>query len=158
MLFISFSVTHVSIVAICKLTASSSCTFGEPSVTGEEWETEREKSKRWRRKTQRDSVCVCMHVRERERECCWFTHFKAACIPVSIPAHVLFGVIIIIIIIIQSFYIALFSALEQTRCAHWHVILNESHHMHFQNSFMFLISTRGGGQSMHVHMDWHLWI
>ena len=31
----------------------------------------------------------------------------------------------IIIIIIHSFYIALFSALEQTHCAHWHVILNE---------------------------------
>ena len=31
----------------------------------------------------------------------------------------------IIIIIIISFYIALFSALEQTHCAHWHVILNE---------------------------------
>ena len=30
-----------------------------------------------------------------------------------------------IIIIIHSFYIALFSALEQTYCAHWHVILNE---------------------------------
>ena len=30
-----------------------------------------------------------------------------------------------IIIIIHSFYIALFSALEQTHCAHWHVILNE---------------------------------
>ena len=29
------------------------------------------------------------------------------------------------IIIIHSFYIALFSALEQTHCAHWHVILNE---------------------------------
>ena len=29
------------------------------------------------------------------------------------------------IIIIHSFYIVLFSALEQTRCAHWHVILNE---------------------------------
>ena len=33
--------------------------------------------------------------------------------------------VIIIIIIIHSFYIALFSALEQTHCAHWHVILNE---------------------------------
>ena len=32
---------------------------------------------------------------------------------------------IIIIIIIHSFYIALFSALEQTHCAQWHVILNE---------------------------------
>ena len=31
----------------------------------------------------------------------------------------------IIIIIIHSFYIALFSALEQTHCAHWHVIVNE---------------------------------
>ena len=31
----------------------------------------------------------------------------------------------IIIIIIHSFYIALFSALKQTHCAHWHVILNE---------------------------------
>ena len=31
----------------------------------------------------------------------------------------------VIIIIIHSFYIALFSALEQTRCAQWHVILNE---------------------------------
>ena len=30
-----------------------------------------------------------------------------------------------IIIIIHSFYIALFSALKQTHCAHWHVILNE---------------------------------
>ena len=29
------------------------------------------------------------------------------------------------IIIIHTFYIALFSALEQTHCAHWHVILNE---------------------------------
>ena len=29
------------------------------------------------------------------------------------------------IIIIHSFYIVLFSALEQTHCAHWHVILNE---------------------------------
>ena len=28
-------------------------------------------------------------------------------------------------IIIHSFYIALFSALEQTHSAHWHVILNE---------------------------------
>ena len=28
-------------------------------------------------------------------------------------------------IIIHSFYIALFSALEQTHCAHWHLILNE---------------------------------
>ena len=33
--------------------------------------------------------------------------------------------VIIIVIIIHSFYTALFSALEQTRCAHWHVILNE---------------------------------
>ena len=32
---------------------------------------------------------------------------------------------VIIIIIIHSFYIALFSALEQAHCAHWHVILNE---------------------------------
>ena len=32
---------------------------------------------------------------------------------------------LIIIIIIHSFYIALFSALEQTHCAHWQVILNE---------------------------------
>ena len=32
---------------------------------------------------------------------------------------------VIIIIIRHSFYIALFSALEQTHCAHWHVILNE---------------------------------
>ena len=31
----------------------------------------------------------------------------------------------IIIIIIHSFYIALFSALKQTHCAHWHMILNE---------------------------------
>ena len=30
-----------------------------------------------------------------------------------------------IIIITHSFYIALFSALEQTHCAHWQVILNE---------------------------------
>ena len=30
-----------------------------------------------------------------------------------------------IVIIIHSFYIVLFSALEQTHCAHWHVILNE---------------------------------
>ena len=30
-----------------------------------------------------------------------------------------------IIIIIHSFYIALFSALKQTHCAHWHVIRNE---------------------------------
>ena len=29
------------------------------------------------------------------------------------------------IIIIHSFYIVLFSALELTHCAHWHVILNE---------------------------------
>ena len=29
------------------------------------------------------------------------------------------------IIIIHSFYIALLSALEQTHCAHWYVILNE---------------------------------
>ena len=29
------------------------------------------------------------------------------------------------IIIIYSFYTELFSALEQTHCAHWHVILNE---------------------------------
>ena len=29
------------------------------------------------------------------------------------------------IVIIHSFYIVLFSALEQTHCAHWHVILNE---------------------------------
>ena len=33
--------------------------------------------------------------------------------------------VIIIIIIIHSFCIALFSALEQTHCAHWHVIVNE---------------------------------
>ena len=32
---------------------------------------------------------------------------------------------IVIIIVIHSFYIALFSALEQTHCAHCHVILNE---------------------------------
>ena len=31
----------------------------------------------------------------------------------------------IIIIIIDSFYIELFSALKQTHCAHWHVIVNE---------------------------------
>ena len=31
----------------------------------------------------------------------------------------------LIIIIIHSFYIALFSTLEQTHCTHWHVILNE---------------------------------
>ena len=31
----------------------------------------------------------------------------------------------ILILIIHSFYIVLFSALEQTHCAHWHVILNE---------------------------------
>ena len=30
-----------------------------------------------------------------------------------------------VIIIIHSFYIALFSALKQTHCAHWHVVLNE---------------------------------
>ena len=30
-----------------------------------------------------------------------------------------------IIVIIISFYMALFSALEQTHCARWHVILNE---------------------------------
>ena len=29
-----------------------------------------------------------------------------------------------VIIIIHSFYIALFSALKQTHCTHWHVILN----------------------------------
>ena len=34
-------------------------------------------------------------------------------------------IIIMMMMIIHSFYIALFSALEQTRCAHWHVILNE---------------------------------
>ena len=34
-------------------------------------------------------------------------------------------VIIVVIIIIHGFYIALFSALEQTHCAHWHVIPNE---------------------------------
>ena len=34
-------------------------------------------------------------------------------------------IIIVIIIIIHSFYIALFSAHEQTHCAHWHVTLNE---------------------------------
>ena len=34
-------------------------------------------------------------------------------------------VIIITVVIIHSFYIALFSALEQTHCAHWHAILNE---------------------------------
>ena len=34
-------------------------------------------------------------------------------------------VVVVMIIIIYSFYIALFSALEQTHCAHWHVILNE---------------------------------
>ena len=34
-------------------------------------------------------------------------------------------VIVIIIIIIHSFYIALFSALEQPHCAHSHVILKE---------------------------------
>ena len=31
----------------------------------------------------------------------------------------------VIIIIIHSFYIALFSALKQTHCVHWYVILNE---------------------------------
>ena len=34
-------------------------------------------------------------------------------------------IIIMMMMMIHSFYIALFSALEQTRCAHWHVILNE---------------------------------
>ena len=29
------------------------------------------------------------------------------------------------VVTIHSFYIALFSALEQTHCAHWHVILDE---------------------------------
>ena len=37
----------------------------------------------------------------------------------------LFHKCILLLIIINSFYIALFSALEQTHCAHWHVILNE---------------------------------
>ena len=32
---------------------------------------------------------------------------------------------IVIIIVIHSLYIALFSALGQTHCAHWHVILNK---------------------------------
>ena len=35
------------------------------------------------------------------------------------------GQYLLLLIIIHSFYIALFSALEQTHCAHWHVILNE---------------------------------
>ena len=30
-----------------------------------------------------------------------------------------------IIIVIHSFYMVLFSALKQTHCTHWHVILNE---------------------------------
>ena len=35
------------------------------------------------------------------------------------------GLFFTVIIIIHSFYIALFSARKQTHCAHWHVILNE---------------------------------
>ena len=34
-------------------------------------------------------------------------------------------IFVVILILIHSFYTALFSALEQTHCAHWHVILNE---------------------------------
>ena len=33
--------------------------------------------------------------------------------------------LLLLFFIIHSFYIVLFSALEQTHCAHWHVILNE---------------------------------
>ena len=32
---------------------------------------------------------------------------------------------VILMVIIHSFYIVLFSAVEQTNCTHWHVILNE---------------------------------
>ena len=48
----------------------------------------------------------------------WLTEFGSAA-PGCFTLHRL------TIIIIHSFYIALFSALEQTHCAHWHVILNE---------------------------------
>ena len=41
------------------------------------------------------------------------------------PSHKYFQVANVIIIINNSFYAALFSALEQTHCAHWHVILDE---------------------------------
>ena len=36
-----------------------------------------------------------------------------------------FSIRFLYILIIHTIYIALFSALEQTHCAHWHVILNE---------------------------------
>ena len=49
------------------------------------------------------------------------THLKPLCYVFGLPAQVRCSDIIII----HSFYIALFSALEQTHCAHWHVILNE---------------------------------
>ena len=42
----------------------------------------------------------------------------------SLPSYTT-DVAVSVFIIIHSFYIALFSALEQTHCAHWHVILNE---------------------------------
>ena len=35
-----------------------------------------------------------------------------------------FQSLLLLFFFIHSFYIALFSALEQTHCAHWHVILN----------------------------------
>ena len=54
---------------------------------------------------------------------------QAGCAAVCQRCHVLCPALVIVIIIsisiIHSFYIALFSALEQTRCAHWHVVLNE---------------------------------
>ena len=34
-------------------------------------------------------------------------------------------IIIVVVVVIHSFYIVLISALEQTHCARWHVILNE---------------------------------
>ena len=49
------------------------------------------------------------------------THLKPLCYVFGPPAQVRCSDIIII----HSFYIALFSDLEQTHCAHWHVILNE---------------------------------
>ena len=57
-------------------------------------------------------VCTGMHHAQ-EYVCAW------------IHARIGKSVFQEIIIIMHSFYITLFSALQQTHCAHWHVILNE---------------------------------
>ena len=57
------------------------------------------------------------------------------------PASVVRYSKVVNITIVHSFYIVLFSALEQTHCAHWHVILNEW----LQHFIACIINIHGSG-------------